>query len=123
MVLKDLDCDNKELSILFTDDKHISRLNKEYLHRNGPTNVISFPMAGKDEEMMGISILGDIVISIDTAKREAEESGEALEYTIYRLIIHGILHLLGYDHEDSEKEAKKMSKIERRLLLKIKEGE
>lgn len=118
MVLRDLECDNKELSILFTNDKHISQINKEYLNRDGPTNVISFPMSGEDEEKMGIPILGDIVISVDTAKREAEELGEDLELTIYRLIIHGLLHLLGYDHEGSEEEAKRMSALEKKLINK-----
>lgn len=122
MVLKDLGCDDKELSILFTDDKHISQLNKKYLKRNGPTDVISFPMGENDEEMMGISILGDIVISVDTAKSEAEQYPETLEHTIDRLIIHGILHLLGYDHEDSEKKARKMFEEEERLLSKIREA-
>ncbi len=122
-ILRDLDCDDKELSILFTDDRHISQLNKKYLKRDGPTDVISFPMAGEDEEKMRIPILGDIVISIDTAQEEAKELGEELEYTIYRLVIHGILHLLGYDHEGSPKEAKEMFKMEEELLSKIKEVE
>ncbi len=80
-------------------------------------------MSGENEQKMGISMLGDIVISTDTAKREAEEMGETLECTIYRLLIHGLLHLLGYEHEGSEREAKRMSDLEKKLLLKIKGGE
>lgn len=122
MVLEDLGCQDKEISILFTDDKHISELNKRYLKRDGPTNVISFPLLGPEEERLGIPILGDIVISVDTAKREAEQTGEQLEHVIYRLVIHGILHLLGYDHEASEQEEKRMQKEEERLLSIIEEG-
>ncbi len=116
-------CQDKELSILFTDDKHISEINKNYLKREGPTDVISFSFLGKEEERMNIPILGDIVISVDTAKRESEETGEDIETTICRLIIHGILHILGYDHEGSKEEAQKMRKEEERLLsiMKMKE--
>ena len=114
-------CQDKEISILFTDDKHISELNKKYLKRDGPTNVISFPLSGTEEEQLGIPILGDIVVSVDTAKREAKETGEQLEHVICRLVIHGILHLLGHDHEASEQEAKRMQKEEARLLSIIEE--
>ncbi len=120
MVLKDLDCQDKELSIIFVNDNYIAQLNKYYLHRNGPTDVIAFPMFNKEEEQMGIPLLGDIVISVDTAIKESEEFGEKVEDTIYRLVIHGILHLLGYDHEGSKNESDKMIKEEIRLLSKIK---
>lgn len=113
-VLKDLGCDKKEISILFTDDKKIAELNKRYLKRDGPTNVMSFPI-------MERGILGDIVISVDTAKRETEKTGETLEEALLRLFIHGLLHLLGYDHERSEEEEKKMQKEEERLLSLVKE--
>lgn len=116
-----MDCHKKELSILFTDDQCISKLNKEYLGRDGPTNVIAFPMSGIMEERMNIPILGDIVISVDTAIREAKECGKDIEYIIDRLVIHGILHLLGYDHEKDEKEAIEMEKEENRLLSILKE--
>ena len=119
-VLKDLGYHDKELSILFTNDQYIAELNKEYLNRDGPTNVLAFPMLSPLEEKIDIPILGDIVISVDTAIREAKECNESLDQTIERLIIHGILHLLGYDHEDS-KEAIKMVKEEERLLTILKE--
>jgi len=109
-----LGCDKKEISILFTDDKKIAELNKRYLKRDGPTNVMSFPI-------MERGILGDIVISVDTAKRETEKTGETLEEALLRLFIHGLLHLLGYDHERSEEEEKKMQKEEERLLSLVKE--
>ena len=83
--------------------------------------MIAFPMSGPMEEKMGVSILGDIVISVDTALKEAKEYGEELEHRIERLAIHGILHLLGYDHEKNEEEAIKMEKEEDRLLSMLKE--
>jgi len=116
-----LGCQDKEISILFTDDEYISQLNKRYLNREGPTNVIAFPLLEKEEERMGIPILGDIIISVDTAKREAEEAGIDLEERLLRLVIHGILHLLGYDHERSPEEEEKMQKEEERLLKIAKE--
>ena len=116
-VLKDLDCDDRELSILFTNDEFIAELNRKYLNREGPTNVLAFPMSGNDD--IDSSILGDVVISVDTAIRESEECGEGLDETIYRLLIHGILHLQGYDHLDSREDEKKMQREEERLLRLI----
>ncbi len=108
-----------ELSILFTDDRNITLLNQKYLKRDGPTNVIAFPMIGPEDDTNFAGVLGDIVISVETAKREAEKQGVTLKYTIFRLLIHGLLHLLGYDHEKSLQEALKMEKEEQRLLRLI----
>jgi len=120
--LEDLACDEGELSILFTDDGHIADLNRRYLGRKGPTNVLAFPMSEDLVSDVPSGMLGDVVISIDKAVQESEESGEVLDETIYRLLIHGILHLLGYDHERSPEEEEIMQKKERRLLALIKEG-
>ncbi|MBW1804905.1 MAG: rRNA maturation RNase YbeY [Deltaproteobacteria bacterium] len=120
--LEDLACDEGELSILFTDDGHIADLNSRYLGRKGPTNVLAFPMSEDLVSDVPSGMLGDVVISIDKAVQESEESGEVLDETIYRLLIHGILHLLGYDHERSPEEEEIMQKKERRLLALIKEG-
>ena len=98
-VLKDLVCPEKELSILFTDDKRIADLNNRYLGRKGPTNVLAFPMQEVPTSEYESPMLGDVVISVCAALRESEEFGENLEYTIDRLLIHGLLHLLGFDHE------------------------
>jgi rRNA maturation RNase YbeY len=70
----------------------------------------------------GYEMLGDIVVSVDTALRESGNLGEPLEETLYRLLIHGLLHLLNYDHGRSSKEARRMEKEERRLLALIMEG-
>ena len=114
-VLKDLGCDQGELSILVTGDEQIHELNRQYLNRNKPTNVLAFPMTG-DPQGIQTGMLGDIVISVDTARREAAEMGIAFHERIYELLIHGLLHLMGYDHEISEKDEKIMQKEEKRLL-------
>jgi probable rRNA maturation factor len=110
-----LDLHDVELSILLTDDAVISELNRRYLCKNGPTNVLAFPM-GEESLSEEPAMLGDVVISVDTAVKESNQSGDPLEQTVSRLLIHGILHLLGYDHEKSRAEARRMKKEEARLL-------
>ena len=121
-VLSDLDCKEAELSILFTDDIEISRLNKRYLKRNGPTNVLAFPISGGPPPDPETGMLGDVVISVDRAISESKTVGETLEETIFRLLIHGVLHLLHYDHEKSPAEADLMEKEQKRLLSLIRGG-
>jgi rRNA maturation RNase YbeY len=116
-----LACDQDELSIIFTDDAQIAELNERYLGRKGPTNVLAFPISNGSTGEIDSGMLGDIVISVDTAIRESKEEGVALRETIYRLLIHGILHLLNYDHERSLKDEKIMFKEEERLLLLMRE--
>jgi len=111
-----LDCNDREISVLFTGDREIALLNEKYLGRKGPTDVISFPMEGEGDGGLESSLLGDVVISVDTAAREAEQSGETLERSVMRLLAHGLLHLLGYDHEGSEGLASEMEKQEARLI-------
>ena len=108
-------CHDRELCVLFTDDEHIAALNKQYLGRMGPTNVLAFPMEDPHDETTVSPMLGDVVISLDTAARESVESGESFDETVRRLLIHGILHLLGFDHERSEGEAREMEQEELRL--------
>ena len=119
-VLKDLGCrDNAELSILLTDNNDIQELNKRYLKKDKPTDVLSFPMRDFNSKPLTPDsefILGDIVISIETAKAQAKENDVTLDEEMARLLIHGILHLLGFDHEKSGKEALRMEKEEERLL-------
>lgn len=119
-------CHDKELSVVFMDDAHMAELNFRYLGRNGPTNVLAFPMREADPPEGGTpgvetELLGDVVISLDTAGREAEELGETLEQRVDRLLIHGVLHLLGHDHEGPEDEAARMENEEERLMLLIRE--
>ncbi len=105
----------------FTDDGQIQELNTRYLSRPGPTNILAFPMRrdGIDPET---PMLGDIVLSLDAAGRDARESGEDFERTVDRLLIHGLLHLFGYDHEGSAKEARRMEEETERLLDLIEAG-
>jgi probable rRNA maturation factor len=108
-----------ELSILIVDDPQIETLNRDYLHHEGPTNVISFPM--QEGECSGVNphILGDVVISVDTAKREAEMAGIPFHLRFMQLLIHGILHLAGYDHEGTEADAEKMEAKSDELILML----
>ncbi len=108
-----------ELSLLLTDDEEIAVLNRQYLDRNGPTNVIAFPMGEGQFPQVSPGLLGDVVISVDTADREAATAGISMEERFTQLLIHGILHLFGYDHEQSEKEAKIMKKKTLELLAVV----
>jgi probable rRNA maturation factor len=113
--LEDLGCDKKELSVLFTDDLHIAELNKKYRGKDKPTNVLAFPM-DDDSSDVESGMLGDIVISVDTAIRESIDGSEPLNNTINRLLVHGLVHLFGYDHERSRKDERMMSREEARLI-------
>ena len=102
-IMGHLDCLNQEVSILLTGDKDIRRLNQEFRSINQPTDVLSFPQnADEDPSIPEEIILGDIAVSLDIAKAQAKEHGLDFKEEIILLLIHGILHLLGYDHEISE---------------------
>jgi probable rRNA maturation factor len=89
----------RELSLLFVDDEGIRTINRDYLRRDRPTNVIAFSLADGDFGDVNPGVLGDVVISVETAAREARAARIAVEDAILHLILHGILHLAGYDHE------------------------
>lgn len=108
-----------ELSICLVNDTEMSWFNQQYRHKSGPTNVLSFPLNdGVDDRLSRLSIreLGDIVISVDTAAREAKELRQSLHDRLTWLITHGLLHLLGHDHEISEAEAVRMRGKEQELI-------
>jgi probable rRNA maturation factor len=111
-----LDCPDAELSVLLVDDPQIAVLNKEYLNRPRATNVIAFPMQEGPFAELTPDLLGDVVISVETSDREAEEGGIDPEARFLELLIHGILHLLGYDHENDEAEAARMEEKTRELM-------
>ena len=111
-----MECPDGELSILIVDDPEIARLNKTYLGRSGPTNVIAFPMQEGPFGQINPNLLGDVVISLDTAAREAQDAAVPLESRLDELLIHGILHLLGFDHEKTSEQAKAMKIKEEQLL-------
>lgn len=117
LLLKSLDCMDKELSISFVNDETIRQLNKQYLNKDKPTNVLSFSLQEGEFNDINPQVLGDIVISVDTAQRDAIKGGLTFEQEIDFLIIHGLLHLLGYDHENTIKEEKnKMQRKEKALF-------
>jgi probable rRNA maturation factor len=117
-----LACRDGELSILFTDDRQTATLNRMYRERHGSTNVLAFPMENGITPNMTSRMLGDIVVSVDTALAQSQESGKSVEETIYQLLIHGLLHLLDYDHERSTADADRMEKEQARLLAMMLEG-
>jgi len=115
-ILNALDSPDAELSIVIVDDAHIAELNQRYLNRSGPTNVIAFPMRAGDFSDITPNLLGDVVISAETARQEAQAMGTRFSLRLYELLIHGVLHLFGYDHEKSEKESERMQQKSDELL-------
>ena len=110
-------CTSSELSVSIVGDRSIRILNREYLDKDRPTNVISFSMQEGEFSHLNPAMLGDVVISADTAAREAEEGGIPVYERIVFLMLHGILHLTGYDHERSgEKEAARMEAKESEIM-------
>jgi probable rRNA maturation factor len=118
-VLNALDCPEAELSILIVDDPQIAVFNKQYLNRKGPTNVIAFPMRDGPYGNITPQLLGDIVISVETADREGKRVGSGMEERLTQLLVHGILHLLGYDHETSDQDAQEMEEKSDEILKLI----
>ncbi len=115
-VLNALDSPDGELSILIVDDPQIAAFNKKYLNRHGPTNVIAFPMNEGDFGNLNPHLLGDVVISVETANREGDEAGISTQARLSQLLVHGILHLFGYDHEEDDREARRMEEKSSELL-------
>ena len=103
-----------ELSVLLVSDPVMRELNRRWRGRDRPTDVLSFAQAEGPLDPPG-ALLGDVVISVDTARRQAAERATPLARESERLLIHGLLHLLGYDHERSEAEARRMQRRERAL--------
>ena len=118
-ILNALDCPDGELSILIVNDSQIEALNKQYLNRSGPTNIIAFPMQEGEFAKISPQLLGDVVISVETAYQEGINAGISMEERLIQLLIHGILHLFGYDHETTEQEALKMEKKSEELMKLI----
>ena len=106
-VLRAENCpEDTEVSILITDDEQMAELNEEYRGVEGPTDVLSFAQREGDEVGGGIgdNLLGDVVISLDTAQRQADQQDHPVEQEVDMLLVHGLLHLLGYDHADPAEE-------------------
>ena len=108
-----------ELSILFTGDRSMRALNRRYRGIDHATDVLSFSQREGQFSDLRPDILGDIVISVPTAVRQARERNHSLGREIERLLVHGLLHLLGYDHERGPTEARRMRRKEIRLCQRI----
>ena len=108
---------DSELTIRLVDEPEGRELNRTWRQKDYATNVLSFP-ADVPDELLDIPLLGDLVICVPVVEREAAEQGKALEAHWAHLVIHGCLHLLGYDHIDDE-EADEMEALERTLLAEL----
>jgi probable rRNA maturation factor len=115
-ILADLALPDAELSILLVNDVQIRELNRRYLHRDKPTNVLAFPMRKGQYSTLHPHLLGDLVISVETAQRQSRRFGLNPMQMIILLMVHGILHLIGYEHEGTEKGAREMAIKQKELL-------
>lgn len=113
--LCELGIPNAELCIVLVSDRSIQRLNRKYLGRSGPTDVIAFPMREGCGSDLNPEVLGDVVVSVETAGRHARARRVPLEEEIDLLVAHGLLHLLGYDHSGAGKDASRMFRKQRSL--------
>ena len=108
---------DSELTIRLVDEEEGRALNNTYRHKDYPTNVLSFP-ADVPDELLDIPLLGDLVVCAPVVAREASEQRKTLQAHWAHLVIHGCLHLLGYDHMD-DAEAEEMEALERALLAEL----
>lgn len=118
-ILNALGYPDAELSISIVDDEEIKNLNRDYRGKDKATNVLSFAMNEGDFDSINPEILGDVVISADTAKTECEEYQISFEDRLHQLLIHGILHLVGYDHERSQNDEVIMEKKSDELMASV----
>lgn len=118
----DLNADDVEIGLTLVDDEAMAELNQQYRSVSGPTDVLSFPMwTGDQLKEMGTHpdkyperplLLGDVVISVETARRQAEEYGHSFGREMAFLLVHGVLHLLGYEHDDDASRAEMRAREE-----------
>jgi len=111
-----LGCPDAELSLTLVNDPAMARLNRSLLQRRGPTNVITVPLQGGPFPDIQSQVLGDVVISLETTRRQARQHGWNFLELLDFYLIHGILHLLGYDHEAGEAEARRMAEKTREVF-------
>ncbi|RME29080.1 MAG: rRNA maturation RNase YbeY [Deltaproteobacteria bacterium] len=120
------DADPAELSVVLCDDATMTPLNAQWRGRSGPTDVLSFPQEEGEALALPPGVprqLGDLVISVDTARRQAAELKHGLEEELRVLVVHGLLHLLGHDHETGPDDAARMQAEERRVLAALGGGQ
>lgn len=112
-VLEIVEQDQAELCLVLVGNAEIRKLNAQFRKKDYPTDVLSFP-AG-DELPTGVQLLGDVIISVEKAREQAKEKRRTLDEELVMLLIHGIVHLLGYDHERSPKDARIMERLEKKI--------
>ena len=115
LVLSYLECQGVMLSVVTVNDMEIQELNRQWRDKDKPTDVLSFPQILSPDELIPGSVLGDIVVSVDTAKRQADERGHSMFEEMRILLIHGICHLFGHTHGEQD-DAQMMSRLENKLL-------
>ncbi len=108
---------DSEVSVELVGDRRMRRLNHRYRHKDRTTDVLAFAM--RESKSPCSALLGDVVISVPTARRQASETGRSLDEELTVLLIHGVLHLCGYDHERSAREAARMQRRERAILTSL----
>jgi len=108
-----------ELSVVLVGDAEMQRLNHDFRGKDATTDVLAFALREGEGAGLHPDILGDVVISLDTAARQARARGAALADEVQVLLTHGVLHLLGYDHERSPRDARAMFRQQRRLLARL----
>lgn len=116
-VLKQGGHPSAHLSVTLVGKVRMQRLNRTYRHRNYATDVLAFPMQNASESLP--AFVGDVVICVPVALSQASRFGNTADEEILRLLIHGTLHLLGYDHETTEQEAKRMKRKERTIFQRL----
>jgi probable rRNA maturation factor len=114
--LKAVPADVAGVTVAFVSDRSMRELNRMWRHKAGTTDVLSFPAAQDEFEMAEGATLGDVVISVEQAARQARANGLEFEEEVSQLILHGLLHLCGYDHETDDGE---MSRLELRLRRRL----
>lgn len=118
-ILKTIDISGIDFDLTLVSNAAIQKLNQKFRKKNKATDVLSFPLHEKKNARKGNVFLGDVVISLAMTREQAKEHGVSFEEELLFLIIHGVLHLLGYDHEKTEKEAAQMQKLERKILNEV----
>ena len=106
-MIRDLKLEDRELSVLLTGDDQIQELNRVYRNKNKPTDVLAFAQdEGEEQAPHGVPhLLGDVIVSVPTARAQARKAGRPVIDEVTMLLAHGLLHLLGWDHDTDEKEA------------------
>ena len=116
--LVDQNVQDCEISVMLTDDSQIQKLNSDYRQTDKPTDVLAFAMREGIDGKLHSELLGDVIISLATAKRQADENDYTLDAELARLTVHGVLHLLGYHHQTQDEE-EIMFEIQKRILCTI----